>query len=180
MTGPQGPLAVTDASAQTSVLAAVILAAGKGTRMRSALPKVLHPIGNAPMLHHAMLAAQAVSPERVAIVVGHGAEAVGEAARALDPGARIAVQEEQLGTGHAVLSARDALDGQATWLNSNADYTVIIEGHADEQGTREYNLALGARRANAVREYLIGAGVGGERIQRLSYGKDRPGELRSL
>ena len=82
----------------------------------------------------------------------------------------------------SVLSAqaRDALDGQATWLNSNADYTVIIEGHADEQGTREYNLALGARRANAVREYLIGAGVGGDRIQTLSYGKERPVEICSL
>ena len=51
---------------------------------------------------------------------------------------------------------------------------------ADEQGTREYNLALGARRANAVREYLIGAGVGGDRIQTLSYGKERPVEICSL
>ena len=76
--------------------------------------------------------------------------------------------------------ARDTLDGQATWLKSNADYTVIIEGHADEQGTREYNLALGARRANAVREYLIVAGVGGDRIQTLSYGKERPVEICSL
>ena len=91
--------------------AVVILAAGMGTRMRSALPKVLHQIGNAPMLHHAMRAAEALVPERVVVVVGHGAEAVGEAARALDPEVRIAVQEEQLGTGHAVLAARDALDG---------------------------------------------------------------------
>ena len=76
--------------------------------------------------------------------------------------------------------ARDVLNGQATWLNNNADYTVIVEGHADEQGTREYNLALGARRANAVREYLIAAGVSGDRIQTLSYGKERPVELCSL
>ena len=57
---------------------------------------------------------------------------------------------------------------------------MIIEGHADEQGTREYNLALGARRANALREYLIGAGVGGDRIRTLSYGKERPVEICSL
>lgn len=76
--------------------------------------------------------------------------------------------------------ARTALDGQATWLNANTEFTVIIEGHADEQGTREYNLALGARRANAVREYLIAAGVSGDRIQTLSYGKERPVELCSL
>lgn len=82
----------------------------------------------------------------------------------------------------SVLSAeaRDVLAGQATWLNGNAEYTVIVEGHADEQGTREYNLALGARRANSVREYLIDAGVSGDRIQTLSYGKERPVEICSL
>ena len=82
----------------------------------------------------------------------------------------------------SVLSAeaRDVLAGQATWLNGNSEYTVIVEGHADEQGTREYNLALGARRANSVREYLIDAGVSGDRIQTLSYGKERPVEICSL
>ena len=91
--------------------AVVILAAGKGTRMNSDLPKVLHPIGNAPMLHHAMRAARSLGPKRTAIVVGHGGEAVGRAARALEPEAAVALQERQLGTGHAVLAARDALDG---------------------------------------------------------------------
>ncbi|MEM9060299.1 MAG: bifunctional UDP-N-acetylglucosamine diphosphorylase/glucosamine-1-phosphate N-acetyltransferase GlmU [Pseudomonadota bacterium] len=89
--------------------AVVILAAGKGTRMKSDLPKVLHPIGNAPMLHHAMLAASALTPLRTIVVVGHGAEAVAEAARAFDATALSAVQVEQLGTGHAVLAARDHL-----------------------------------------------------------------------
>ena len=92
-------------------VAVVILAAGKGTRMRSALPKVLHPVGNAPMLHHAMLAGQALSPARTVVVVGHGGEAVADAARALDPATRIAVQEQQNGTGHAVLAASAALAG---------------------------------------------------------------------
>ena len=66
------------------------------------------------------------------------------------------------------------LDGQATWLNAHPDYQAIIEGHADEQGTREYNLALGARRANAAREYLISKGVTGARLRTISYGKERP------
>ncbi|MEM6578698.1 MAG: OmpA family protein, partial [Pseudomonadota bacterium] len=70
--------------------------------------------------------------------------------------------------------ARTTLDGQATWLNTNSDFTAIIEGHADEQGTREYNLALGARRANAVQEYLVTQGVDPNRMRVVSYGKERP------
>lgn len=66
------------------------------------------------------------------------------------------------------------LDGQISWLMENPDYAAVIEGHADEQGTREYNLALGARRANAVREYLITGGIVASRIQTVSYGKERP------
>ena len=73
--------------------------------------------------------------------------------------------------------ARLTLDGQADWLMANADYTAIIEGHADEQGTREYNLALGARRANAVQEYLISRGVPAGRLKVVSYGKERPIEI---
>ncbi|MFK7866078.1 MAG: OmpA family protein, partial [Alphaproteobacteria bacterium] len=60
------------------------------------------------------------------------------------------------------------------WLNGNPTVTVRIEGHADERGTREYNLALGERRANAVREYLMSQGVSGGRIATISYGKERP------
>lgn len=66
------------------------------------------------------------------------------------------------------------LDGQAQWLLTNNDYLAVIEGHADEQGTREYNVALGARRANAVREYLVSRGVPGARLRTVSYGKERP------
>lgn len=69
------------------------------------------------------------------------------------------------------------LEGQATWLNTNTDYQAVIEGHADEQGTREYNLALGARRANAAREYLVSRGVAGNRLRVVSYGKERPIEI---
>ncbi|MCA0919463.1 peptidoglycan-associated lipoprotein Pal [Pseudooceanicola nanhaiensis] len=73
--------------------------------------------------------------------------------------------------------AQYTLDGQADWLMRNTDYVSVIEGHADEQGTREYNLALGARRANAVREYLISKGVSAARLKTVSYGKERPIEI---
>ncbi|WP_170400346.1 bifunctional UDP-N-acetylglucosamine diphosphorylase/glucosamine-1-phosphate N-acetyltransferase GlmU [Ruegeria arenilitoris] len=91
--------------------ALVILAAGKGTRMHSDTPKVLHPIAQTPMLVHAMRAGAVLSPERTVIVTGHGAEAVAKVAADEDDTAQIAVQEEQLGTAHAVAQARDALTG---------------------------------------------------------------------
>jgi len=73
--------------------------------------------------------------------------------------------------------ARTILAGQSQWLQTNSDYAIIIEGHADEQGTREYNLALGARRASAVQDYLISQGVGAGRMRTVSYGKERPVEV---
>ncbi len=72
---------------------------------------------------------------------------------------------------------RSILSGQAQWLNTNSSYAVIIEGHADEQGTREYNLSLGARRAAAVQDYLISQGVSASRMRTISYGKERPIEV---
>lgn len=74
-------------------------------------------------------------------------------------------------------TARTVLAGQARWMQGNPDYAVIIEGHADEQGTREYNLALGARRASAVQNYLISQGVSASRLRTVSYGKERPLEI---
>lgn len=92
-------------------IALVILAAGKGTRMNSDIPKVLHPIAQAPMLVHAMRAGAVLSPERTVIVTGHGSEAVAKATLAEDETAQIAIQAEQLGTAHAVAQAREALQG---------------------------------------------------------------------
>ena len=69
------------------------------------------------------------------------------------------------------------LDGQAQWLLTNTDYRSVIEGHADEQGTRDYNIALGFRRANAVREYLVSRGVPTGRLEVTSFGKERPIEI---
>jgi peptidoglycan-associated lipoprotein len=72
---------------------------------------------------------------------------------------------------------RNVLVAQARWLQANPGYTALIEGHADEQGTSEYNLALGGRRANAVRDVLVSQGVPAGRLQTISYGKERPIEI---
>ncbi|MEP1766407.1 MAG: bifunctional UDP-N-acetylglucosamine diphosphorylase/glucosamine-1-phosphate N-acetyltransferase GlmU [Sulfitobacter sp.] len=89
----------------------IILAAGKGTRMNSELPKVLHPIAGDPMLIHAMAAGATLDPQHTIVVAGHGAETVTAAATAHDEDAQVVVQTEQLGTGHAVDQAKAALAG---------------------------------------------------------------------
>jgi peptidoglycan-associated lipoprotein len=68
---------------------------------------------------------------------------------------------------------------QAEWMGRNAEVRVQVEGHADERGTREYNLALGQRRANSARDVLVASGVNGARVSTISYGKDRPAALGS-
>jgi len=112
---------------------------------------------------------------------GTGAGALGSAS---DP-TSIAYFQEAIGdrilfaVDQSTLSdeARVVLDAQAVWLTQNPDYSAVIEGHADEQGTTDYNLALGARRANAAREYLVSRGVAGNRLKVVSYGKERPIEV---
>jgi len=94
------------------------------------------------------------------------------------------VEEFQVSVGDRVLfdydsyeirpDAQDILKKQAAWLQQYRQYTVTIEGHCDERGTREYNLALGERRANAVKNYLVALGVDTNRVQTISYGKERP------
>ena len=96
----------------------IILAAGKGTRMNSELPKVLHPIAGDPMLIHAMAAGATLEPVHTVVVAGHGAAEVTAAAQEYDEAATVVVQSEQLGTGHAVAQARDAL--------ANFDGTAIV------------------------------------------------------
>ena len=71
-------------------------------------------------------------------------------------------------------TARATLDKQAQWLQQYNRYSFTIEGHADERGTREYNIALGARRAQTVREYLVSRGIPANRMRTISYGKERP------
>ena len=79
-------------------------------------------------------------------------------------------------TNESVLTtaSRETLRKQAAWLRKNSDITIVLEGHADERGTREYNLALGERRANAAKDYLMTYGISGKRISVISYGKEKP------
>tara|TARA_B100000470_G_C19750642_1_gene373617 strand:- start:730 stop:1209 length:480 start_codon:yes stop_codon:yes gene_type:complete len=79
-------------------------------------------------------------------------------------------------TNESVLTtkSRETLRKQATWLRKNSKITIVLEGHADERGTREYNLALGERRANAAKDYLMTYGISADRISVISYGKERP------
>ena len=79
-------------------------------------------------------------------------------------------------TNESVLTtaSRETLRKQAAWLRKNSNVTIVLEGHADERGTREYNLALGERRANAARDYLMTYGISGNRVAVISYGKEKP------
>ena len=79
-------------------------------------------------------------------------------------------------TNESVLTtaSRETLRKQAAWLRKNSKITIVLEGHADERGTREYNLALGERRANAAKDYLMTYGISASRISVISYGKERP------
>ncbi len=74
-------------------------------------------------------------------------------------------------------SGQATLSGQAAWLTANPDYTAIIEGHADEQGTRQYNIALGERRAQSAKAYLVSQGINASRLKTVSFGKERPIEV---
>ena len=128
-------------------VALVVLAAGQGSRMLSDLPKVLHRLGGVPLVGHALAAGRSLDPERVIVVAGHGADAVGKAVAKLDPEAQIALQEQQLGTGHAVAQALPEL-------------LAVV--------------ALADRRAALVRRGTVGDLVGGEgQVVRTGLGGDR-------
>ena len=98
-----------------------------------------------------------------------GSDTVGELASGVPDRVFFATNETILTT-----ASRETLRKQAAWLRQNSDVTVVVEGHADERGTREYNLALGERRANAAKDYLMTYGVSGKRISVISYGKEKP------
>jgi len=107
-------------------LQVVILAAGQGKRMRSDLPKVLHPLGGRPLLSHVVATARLLSPNRLAVVIGHGGSLVVE--RLADPAITWATQEQQLGTGHAVMQALPQLDAAGTILILYGDVPLIASG----------------------------------------------------
>jgi bifunctional UDP-N-acetylglucosamine pyrophosphorylase / glucosamine-1-phosphate N-acetyltransferase len=135
-------------------VALIVLAAGQGTRMNSDLPKVLHMVGAAPLLHHALSAGQSLDPDRIIVVAGHGAKAVTQSALAFDDRITVVIQSEQLGTGHAVAAATPELasfngdafvvygdtpfiraETLAAIQEARAKYAVVVLGfHAAEPG----------------------------------------------
>ncbi len=126
------------------------------------------------------------SPEDPSLSGSISQQGIGSGTGTFAPGSQAALQAE---AGDTVYFAFDSsvirpesqavLRQQAVWLQRNPNARVTIEGHTDERGTREYNLALGERRANAVRSFLIAEGVAPDRIRTISYGKDRPVALGS-
>ncbi|MBI5165025.1 MAG: peptidoglycan-associated lipoprotein Pal [Magnetospirillum sp.] len=135
------------------------------------------------------LAACSSEPTSTAAVTGSGQTGPGAAGQGGGIGragmpAPGSVAEFQSQVGDRVLFAtastqlsaagREILARQAQWLTRYPQYRIAIEGHADERGTREYNLALGDRRAQTVKEFLLASGVGGSRMKTISYGKERP------
>ena len=113
---------------------------------------------------------------------GAGAGAAGVVPGSVDDPTSVAHFQQRIGdrvlfaVDQSTLSpeGRAVLQRQAQWLAANPGYTALIEGHADEQGTREYNLALGGRRANAARDFLVLQGIDASRLRTISYGKERP------
>ncbi len=98
-----------------------------------------------------------------------GTDTVKELAKGVPDRVFFATNETVLTT-----ASRETLRKQAAWLRKNSSINVVLEGHADERGTREYNLALGERRANSAKDYLMTYGISSDRISVLSYGKERP------
>ena len=136
----------------------------------------------------ALVAACSTTPENTADTTGGGATTP-----MTDSGSAPAAPVEKMGAMDSFMNAtgsdrvffdydkydvkpegRVSLRKWAVWLRTNPDIKVTVEGHCDERGTREYNLALGDRRANAVKEYLVSQGVGADRIKTISYGEERP------
>lgn len=120
---------------------------------------------------------------------GAGASGTGGSAGAAGARAMTMAEKFQVEVGDRVFFAFDkfnidpdqkkTLDRQAAWLKANNGTTITVEGHCDERGTREYNLALGERRANAVKDYLVVQGINASRIKTVSYGEERPVALGS-
>jgi len=162
--------------------ALVILAAGKGTRMKSELPKVLHPLAGAPLLVHAMRAGAALNPERTVIVAGHGADAVGRAARDHDPEARVVLQAEQLGTAHAVAQGAPALAGFSgdvfvLYGDTPFIHPETLARMAEARAAHDV-VVLGFEAADPGRYGRLA--IAGERLERIVEFKDATDEERAI
>ncbi|MBL4917150.1 bifunctional UDP-N-acetylglucosamine diphosphorylase/glucosamine-1-phosphate N-acetyltransferase GlmU [Szabonella alba] len=160
----------------------IVLAAGQGTRMNSDLPKVLHRLGAAPVLHHALAAGRALEPERVVVVTGHGGAEVAASARAFDDRVAIVEQPERLGTGHAVAQAMPLLEGVA-------GDAIVLYADTPFVCAETLQAMLAARRSHAV--VVLGfeaADPGrygrlvttGERLDRIVEWKDATDEERAI
>jgi peptidoglycan-associated lipoprotein len=129
---------------------------------------------SAAFLLAAMLAACSTVPQQQAGMGANGGRGGPPGSQqdfVVNVGDRVFFEEDQT---DLTPVARATLDKQAAWLRQYPRYAVTIEGHADERGTREYNLALGARRAQSARDYLAARGVPAQRMRTISYGKERP------
>ena len=150
----------------------IVLAAGMGTRMNSDLPKVLHKVAAAPLLHHALAAGRALEPSRIVVVTGHGAEEVAQAAQAYDEAAECVVQEPQLGTAHAVAQAAPLLAGASgeaivlygdtpfiraetlqAMLAARAEHAVVILGFEARDPGRYGRLIVNGNSLERIVEY---------------------------
>ena len=153
-------------------IALVILAAGKGTRMNSDLPKVLHQIAGAPLLVHAMKSGASLEPEKTVVVAGHGFEAVQKAATNWDETAEVVHQQEQNGTGHAVMVTREALAGFSgdvmvlygdtpfvqpetleRMIKARGDHAVVVLGFHDDTAEKYGRLVMEGDTLTAITEY---------------------------
>lgn len=160
----------------------VILAAGQGTRMKSDLPKVLHEVAHAPLLVHAMRSAAELAPARTIIVAGHGAETVSAAARAHDPEAQVVLQDEQKGTGHAVLCARAALaeaEGDVIVLYGDTPFIrpETLEAMVTARATHDV-VVLGFEAADPARYGRLV--MQGDTLERIVEFKDATNEERAI
>ena len=156
-------------------IALVVLAAGQGTRMNSDLPKVLHPLGGAPILAHALQAGAALEPERTIVITGHGAEAVERAGQALDNEAVFIFQEEQLGTGHAVRLAETELadfDGDVLVLYGDTPFvrSETLAAMRDRRDAGADLVVLGFDAADPGRDGRLIAD--GDRLEKIVEAKD--------
>ena len=163
-------------------VALILLAAGKGTRMQSDLPKVLHAVAHAPLLEHAMASGAALSPARTVVVAGHGADQVRAAAQAFDDEAQVVVQEEQLGTAHAVGQAREALadfDGTAIVLYGDTPFvqTETLENMCAALETNDV-VVLGFDAADPARYGRLV--MQGDSLDRIVEYKDATDEERAI
>jgi bifunctional UDP-N-acetylglucosamine pyrophosphorylase/glucosamine-1-phosphate N-acetyltransferase len=160
----------------------IVLAAGMGTRMNSDLPKVLHHVASAPLLHHALLAGASLEPARIVVVTGHGADAVAASAAEFDPACECVLQEPQLGTGHAVAQAAPLLadaTGDAFVLYGDTPF-IRPETLAAMQHARAKHsvIVLGFHAADPGRYGRLIAD--GEALERIVEYKDASDEVRAI